>query len=282
MIGDATGTKQAIDEAYESIENANQILARTAPAPTMAPAAAKTVDETDLFGGWGDDAPAPQYSMPSVNSAPLTSADSNYNEAESVDDSQPYHAQDPALAPARAPSYSYIQQESTEKNMYSGGGYTGGGGDGHNRNLSGFGEVMGSGPTQGFTSPTGAQTFDSIPHTISMKEVEDLKYKSKEADDVAKDAEASRRQIEAQLEELRRLADEAESKAREASEKPVKKKGLLGRGGGQKKDAVRMGDHLAFYSHETISNERRLICTTRRRNCNNLQWMRATRRNPCF
>jgi chromosome segregation ATPase len=72
-----------------------------------------------------------------------------------------------------------------------------------------------------------------------MKEIEDLKAKSKEADDIAKDAEASHRQLVAQLEELRKLADEAESKVRAASEKPTKKKGILGRGGvAQKKDAV--------------------------------------------
>ena len=67
-------------------------------------------------------------------------------------------------------------------------------------------------------------------------------WRQEEADDVAKNAEASGRQLVAQLEELCKLADEAEGKVRAeaAPEKPVKKKGILGRGGTtQKKDAVR-------------------------------------------
>lgn len=271
LISDATVTKQAIDEAHESIENANEVLARSVAvgslpmtgAPLSAPAPA--IAEEDLFGGWGtEDSGAVNAPLPALGSGNFSSA-----AASSVDESQPptYYNNPPQVQmespqpvlSSPMPSYSYNPNlepapPTITTNMYNGGGYTGGSGmGGHNRDLSGndFGEVMGSSPSlqpplptihqydSGFGSSMGAQTYDSIPHVTSLKEVEDLKAKSKEADDVAKEAEASRRQLVAQLDELRKLADEAESKVRAASEKPTKKKGILGRGGAaQKKDVV--------------------------------------------
>lgn len=274
LISDATITKQAIDEAHESIENANEVLARSmgvgnpstaGASSTFQTAPAPAIAEEDLFGGWGsDDGGAVNAPLPALGSGNFSSA-----AASSVDESQPsstYYNNPPQVQmessqPTHSspmPSYSYNPNPeptppAMSTNMYNGGGYTGGSGmGGHNRDMSGndFGEVMGSSPSlqpplptiqqydSGFGSSMGATTYDSIPHVTSLKEVEDLKAKSKEADDVAKDAEASRRQLVAQLEELRKLADEAESKVRAASEKPTKKKGILGRGGAiQKKDA---------------------------------------------
>ena len=274
MISDSTVTKQAIDEAHESIENASEVLARSVGFgnPSVAGATstflsvpAPAIAEEDLFGGWGtDDGGAVNAPLPALGSGNFSSA-----AASSADESQPssYYNNPPQVqmeSPQPAvsspiPSYTYnLNPEpappTMSTNMFNGGGYTGGSGmGGHNRDMSGndFGEVMGSSPSQqptlptiqqydsGFGSSMGATTYDSIPHVTSLKEVEDLKAKSKEADDVAKDAEASRRQLVAQLEELRKLADETESKVRAASEKPTKKKGILGRGGAlQKKDAV--------------------------------------------
>jgi hypothetical protein len=281
LISDATATKQAIDEAHESIENANEVLARSTTtlgggvstggmasyARTPAPAPLPNVLDDDLFGGWDSgDTGAVNAPLPALGTSSgiytVTSSTEEVSKTPSISNSpltalipqQPTH-------PTTSTTFSYTNLEppstSSTTNMYNGGGYTGGG---HNRDVSGndFGEVMGSGPalqipspsmlappqqaydSSGYSSPMGAATtYDSIPHVTSMKEVEDLKSKSKEADDVARDAEASRRQVVAQLEELRKLADDAESKARAASEKPIKKKGLLGRGAVQKKDAVR-------------------------------------------
>jgi hypothetical protein len=268
LISDASVTKQAIDEAHDSIENASEVLARSSAVVVNSKAATTfnstpvpTIAEEDLFGGWGaEDSGAVNAPLPALGSGNFDSSVPS-----SVEESQPssYYNINPTVpveSPAPAmPSYSYNPepaQASVPLNMYNGGGYTGGNGMGHNRDLSGndFGEVMGSTPSlqpppmpstiqqfdSGFGSSLGAQTYDSIPHVTSLKEVEDLKAKSREADDVAKDAEASRKQLVAQLDELRKLADEAEGKLRSASEKPTKKKGLLGRGGAvQKKDAVR-------------------------------------------
>ena len=236
----------------------------TGASATFQATPAPAIAEEDLFGGWGtDNSGAVNAPLPALGSGNYSSA-----AASSVDEAPPsmyynnppqpqVETSQPAVS-SPMPSYSYNPNPeptppAISTNMYNGGGYTGGMG-GHNRDLSGndFGEVMGSSPSlqpplptipqydSGFGSSMGAPTYDSIPHVTSLKEVEDLKAKSKEADDVAKDAEASRRQLVAQLEELRKLADEAESKVRAASEKPIKKKGILGRGGTtQKKDAVR-------------------------------------------
>ena len=252
MISDATATKQAMDEAHESIENANEVLARSAGVTGGAMAAAPApMPDTDFFGGWGDDGTgAVNAPLPGLGSGLYTATTSSAEEI-----SQPYQppppavSQPPAVASAPAPTFSYSTnvEPTPSTNMYNGGG--------HNRDVSGndFGEVMGSGPafqiptpssmfpqsygSSGYGSSIGApSTYDSIPQATSLKEVEDLKSKSKEADDLARDAEASRKQLVAQLEELRKLADEAESKVRAAADKPVKKKGILGRGGPPKKD----------------------------------------------
>jgi hypothetical protein len=256
LISDGTATKQAMDEAHESIENANVVLARsagvtggfaTAPAPAPIP-------ETDFFGGWGDDnSGAVNAPLPGLSSGLYTAATSSAEELSQPAYNPPAQTatQPPvsAIPPVSTFSYSANAEPTPSTNMYNGGGYTGG----HNRDVSGndFGEVMGSGSgfqipapssipqygSSGYGSSIGApSTYDSIPQATSLKEMEDLKSKSKEADDLSRDAEASQKQLVAQLEELRRLADEAESKVRAASDKPVKKKGILGRGGPQKKD----------------------------------------------
>jgi hypothetical protein len=142
--------------------------------------------------------------------------------------------------------------------MYNGGGY-----DSHERNISssGFGEVMGGnvdlsslarGTEEAIKNVT---SYDGIAHISSIEELEVLKSKSKEADDVANSAEESRRQLLAQMEELRRVADEAEKRSREASAKPQKKKGLF-KGGQVKKDAVcliRFGRYVEFLSSRLIN-----------------------------
>jgi hypothetical protein len=254
LIADATATKQAIDEAYESIENANEEARHAASVQQQQPA--PVVEETDLFGGWGDDNAAQPPLPASDTYDSYDSADTPAPLANSAPSTLNNYSQEP-------PSYSFIAGQTPaaamttsaatipppSTDMYSGGGYTLDRGVLNREASEGFGEVMGGGPTpllqqpsgytSGGTSMSPTATFDSIPVAVSMKEVEDLQSRSKEADDVAKEAEASRRQLVAQLEELRKVADEAESKARAAADKPTKKKGLLGRGGAQKKDAVR-------------------------------------------
>ena len=223
LISEAKATKDAIDEAYNGVESANEAAHAAPPAPPPAPS------EADFFGGWGSDAPPPAPIPAPTENAPPPAPTQKETQHVQDDDDPPSYSYNNAPAPA-APG------------MFDGGSYD----PGHNRNasnMSGFGEVMGTGPglgalpAVGETASFGGSEIQSSP---SMAEVEVLKSKSKEADDVARDAEESKRQLTAQLDELRRLADEAEEKSRGASAKPVvKKKGLLKRGGAQqRKDAV--------------------------------------------
>lgn len=229
LIREASATKQAIDEAYEGIESANEVAQakRSAPPP---------VSNDDFFGGWGNDAPPPApLPASNQNSAPPQLQVSKSESTDYSDGPQNY-----SYMPAPAPA---------TPGMFDGGGYE----PGHERsvsNMSGFGEVMGTGPSLGMDSL--ASVGESMSYggaidmssSMSLAEVELLKTKSKEADDLSRDAEESLRQLTAQLGEMRRLADEAETKSRDASAKPVKKKGLLKRGGAQqKKDAVRSCSH---------------------------------------
>ena len=242
LIAEANSTKQAIDDAYEGIETANEAAHAKPPSPPPAPS------EHDFFGGWGSDAPPP---------APLPAPPQNAQlpAPRQHEESQPHPPQKQQSEPERTASFESNDAPSQSYNyvpapapagpgMFEGGGYN----PGHERNISnmsGFGEVMGTGPGLGLSDlktvgeASAYSGADEVPASPSIAEVELLKSKSKEADDVAKDAEESRRQLTAQLEEMRRLADDAENKSREASAKPVKKKGLLKRGGKQQaKDAV--------------------------------------------
>jgi hypothetical protein len=227
LIAEASATKDAIDEAHASIENAID-ASRAAPPP---PPAATT--EADLFGDWGDDVPAP--ATVAVHAPASADTASHFSGTQSVESQSHYSHPPQEQQPEKyndGPSFSYsLPPPASGPGMYNGGGYT----PGHNRNIStasGFGEVMGGTSEE----MDGIPSFGGIPAVPSVEEVEILKTKSKEADDVARDAEESRRQLTAQLEELRRVADEAESKARAMSSKPVKKKGLLG-GRSVKRDA---------------------------------------------
>lgn len=228
LIAEANATKRAIDEAHEGIESANEAAHATPPAPAPAP------NDTDFFGGWGSDAPPPApLPAPTQNGPPPQIEQQREVQQTASDDYSDPQQTSFAYVPAPAPA-------PAGPGMFDGGDYK----PGHERNLSGFGEVMGSGPGQGLSDlPPVGETLSygggtDISGSFSMAEVEVLKTRSKEADDVARDANESLRQLTAQLDEMRRLADEAESKSREAAAKPVKKKGLLKRGGAQKKDAV--------------------------------------------
>jgi hypothetical protein len=265
LIAEANATKEAIDEAYDGIEKANEV----AHAP---PPAAPTMDG-DLFS-WDEPAGPVKDSSPPLpgDSGPLPgdsapaqlSRDSAVNQqysvpaltdkARSVQQNEP-----PPPAPAAEENHqpTFVYQPpapAPASDSY-----------GHKRDPSlGFGEVMGgSAPDlKGMASEEtgGAASHDAYGDAPSIQNVEELKKKAKEAHDVAKDAEDSRQQLVAQLNELRRVADQAEQAARDAANKSAgKKKGPLWRG--QKRDAVSVvipllsiwvtwlaSDHIACFS----------------------------------
>jgi hypothetical protein len=224
QILEAKATKQAMDEAYDGIEKANKVLnALPAPAPLV-------TQEADLFGWDAPSLPGPVASEKSVpESNGFAQHPSPQEQTESIHQTpstaqqQPMSIGGPLMSnpPAvqrHAPVFTFNKTVDTP-GPYNGGGY-------HNRNASsGFGEVMGgSADLQSL-----AESIDAVPSTPSMREIDDLKSQSREADAVARDAEATHRQLVAQMTELRRLAAEAESKSRSVAEKPAKKKGMFGK-----------------------------------------------------
>jgi hypothetical protein len=90
--------------------------------------------------------------------------------------------------------------------------------------------------------------------TASMDEVNELRRRAKEASDVARDAEESHHNLLSQLDELRKIADEAEAQVRHekeiataAEEEKGKRKGFLGRGKKKQKDVVRFSCFFHFF-----------------------------------
>jgi hypothetical protein len=253
LISEARATKEAIDEAHRGVESA---IAQANAAMNSAPPPASLINEADFFGGgaWGNDAstsaPLPgethnKYALNNENGDASTAPNS-------IQQSSSYPVEQKQSKDS-APSYSFIQTAISPAPAKGPGEYEGGGY--HNRNYSNtsdFGEAMGSGPTplHGISSAPFYGNGDTIPNVPSLKEIEDLKSKSREADELARDAESTKKQLEAQLDELRRIADDAETKSREASSPPSavppKKKGFLGRGGAPK--APKKKDVVSFKS----------------------------------
>ena len=107
--------------------------------------------------------------------------------------------------------------------------------------MSGFGDVMG-----GASAPAYSMSMQSTAGASDVKspaEIETLKSKLREAENVARDAEETRRQLAAQADELRRVADEAEKKLRDHMKATDgKKKGIFG---GKKKKNEKEAEKLA-------------------------------------
>lgn len=251
LIAEANATKEAMDQACEGIDKAakssQSLSASSVPAAT---------EEANLFGWGADSVPQAPIKLPTPDETrkeqaytngfaqhPATVQEEPVGGAETIAATSAPSQE--AAAPQsinRSPVFTF-NQSSANPGSYNGGGY-------HNRNISsasGFGEVMGgSADLQSL-----AESIDVLPSTPSMKEIDDLKSQSREADAVARDAESSHRQLIAQMEELRRLADEAESKSRSLSDKPIKKKGLLRKG--KKPDVVRLAQSNFYdFSHNSL------------------------------
>jgi len=219
-----------MDDAYNGIEQANEAARAAPPAPPPAPTA-------DLFGF---DAPAPAQA-PAPAPADMSASYQQQQQYQQQQHDQHIHRTH-SESPGIQQSYS-----SQEGGLYggissSGPGYEEGEG------------IMGGAPTPLPSEPTmppatsyppvmSASMGGAAPAAAaSMDNIEALKKKLKEAEDVARDAAESKRQMEAHAKELRRLADEADHKSRQYNKLPdeVKKKGFLGRGKKQeKKDPVR-------------------------------------------
>jgi hypothetical protein len=240
LIAETTATKDAINEAVEGIDQS--IVAYNSMASP--PKGSSDNNTGDLFGF---DAAVP--SVPSRDSTSDDFDDRSYNALYN-------HAQPPPLPVAATTTTTMYHMDPNPASV--GGGFEGAG-------IMGGAPMLGVPPsatnhdssnnndrsrTTTTDSAAAAPTLsfpynsNSIQSVLSSEEIEDLKSRSREADNVARDAAETKRQLVAQMDELRRVADQAESLVRQyhkgmqdASAK--KKKGMFGGGGKNKKDAVR-------------------------------------------
>jgi hypothetical protein len=269
LIVEATGTKNAIEEAHAAVESSLETA--RAPPPAPAPATSNGFDG-DLFGF---DAPAPAPMPPPT---PLRAPTLSYSSTYSAEDPEPQavpsmlsnHSEEYGAAPLPGPapggshgysapgpapggSYEYSAPEPAPS---------------HQRTVSAvstsyddndMGAPMGGAPTP---LPTEAAEPPSYYHqseggstgaaessyygqnaggpTPTVENIAEMRRKAKEAEDLAKDAEESRRQVMAQVNELRRVSDEAEAVARQNATSPQgtkQRKGFMGGGGKKKKKA---------------------------------------------
>jgi hypothetical protein len=240
LISEARATKDALDDAYQGIEKLNE-ASRAAPAPGPA-----VNYDSDLFGFDVSSAPIPQQQSSSTPTpygaaappqpAPQVSNDKSYD-----DDHRNSH--DNALSFGSDANSSNVKQNIHRSNAYqsydsSAAGY------GLGTTSSGYMEgegIMGGAPTPLPTEPTYGSAGYGNGAVPTAAEIADLKKKLKEAQDVAREAEESKRQVVAHADELRRIADEAEDTARKYQNQPesMKKKGLFGKKKAIEKDPVR-------------------------------------------
>jgi hypothetical protein len=242
---EATATKGAIDDATEAIEKANEAMYYVqAPAPAA--------PDVDLFTfgkpqqqeqyvhnqptGSYEQSPEPQQqptyhsSEPSYGSVYKTAS---YEQSSSYEHPQPSYEQS-------QPSYEQPPYNSSEPDPWG--------------NTSGsFGGVMGGAPlpagsTPSSTVPLYASDATTTLSSVGMDEIGTLKRALKDAEDLARDAHDNCRALNAQADELRRMADEAEQQARayrECMDKQDKKKKGLFRNKGKQYDYAE-GEKLAL------------------------------------
>jgi hypothetical protein len=254
LIVEAKGTQNAIEEAHAAVESALEMSNAPAPAHVNS-------FDGDLFG-FDEPAPAPAPAAPLR--APAQSYSSAYSEEEDEQqqpmgvtsmlsgNSEDYGhrpSEDYGMAPLPGPPpggpYEISPPASSPSHLRSPSSASAGAFDNE--------AIMGGGPaplpTEAAEPPSygAAETsersyygHDKGGPTPTNESIAELKRKAKEAEDLASDAEESRRQVMAQVNELRRVSDEAEALSRQHATSPTAKarKGFMGRGKKNKKDEV--------------------------------------------
>jgi hypothetical protein len=245
LITEVTSTKEAIDDATRGVEESLQRVKLQSVPP---PLPQTNSLEGDLFGF--DAAPT---SVPAREETAVPEPPSRY--------------ESPQYTAPQEPMQPQGHQDSLIQTVPSQASYDDSINGHHKRdNSSGWfsGGIMGGefGGAMGQTASASFSLNASTGNVLSPQAINELKAKHREAENIARDAEESRRQIAAQTDELRRLADEAEKNLREYSKETddkKKKKGMFGSGRGKKKDEVGFADQILFYVLNTVSDVRNII-----------------------
>jgi hypothetical protein len=259
LIVEAKGTKSAIEDAHAAVESSLEM----SRAPPPAPAPVNSFDG-DLFG-FDEPAPAPAPA-PEPLRAPVQSYSSAYSEEEeeehpmgvpSMQSEQPMGV--PSMQSNPSEDYGHRPSEDYGMAPLPGQFSPPANSPSHLRTTSSASAgafdseaIMGGAPTPlpteaaeppSYGGPAETSSYygqDKGGPTPTNENIAELKRKAKEAEDLASDAEESRRQVMAQVNELRRVSDEAEALSRQNATSPTAgkpKKGFLGRGK-NKKDIV--------------------------------------------
>lgn len=238
LITEVTSTKEAIDDATRGVEESLQQVKLQSIPPALPQSSAF---EGDLFGF--DTAPTPVPAREEAAPSPSPYESQQYTAPQ---EPQQHQGHQDNFVQTVASQSSYEENSNGHHKRDSSGWFSGGimGGE--------FGGAMGS---NNIVAPLSLNSGGA--DVLSPQAIDELKAKHREAENVARDAEESRRQIVAQTDELRRLADEAEKNMREYSketDEKKKKKGMFGGGRGKKKDEVRLQIHCyLFIVHYHVS-----------------------------
>jgi hypothetical protein len=264
LIVEAKGTKNAIEEAHAAVESSLEMSRALPPAP-----APVNSFDGDLFG-FDEPAPAPAPA-PEPLRAPVQSYSSAYSEEEEEEEHPmgvpSMQSEQPMGVPSMQsnPSEDYGHRPSEDYGMAPLPGQFSpprfANSPTHLRTTSSASAgafdseaIMGGAPTPlptqaavppSYGGPAEASERSYYGHdkggpTPTNENIAELKRKAKEAEDLARDAEESRRQVMAQVNELRRVSDEAEALSRQNATSPTgakPRKGFMGRGK-NKKDIV--------------------------------------------
>lgn len=297
LIGEAEATQEAIESAYQGLEDS--IHAAKAPASQPTPAPAPSYEQADLFGFGNMPAPAPAQtpsydstanaevqhqdyaapapfpvSQPASGPAPVPRGQQgNQVETVSEDDTSAAEGEDFEENPdgehedsTQQHNNHYGQDHSEmrsaeQDNVFRQGSSNAPYGSGleahfrthapqaHNKQASISSQlsfdrdgIMGGAPIPAsqFSPPPQAENHyeTAIQNAPSLDDVEDLKRRAKEAGNIARDAEESLRQLMAQADEYRSVADQAEMEARAKMSQAAEKKGGFMGGGGKKKKSM--------------------------------------------
>jgi hypothetical protein len=281
LIAEATATKNAIDEAVVGIDEAVTSTASLKANGNTVMLSPSETNDVDLFafdGGYNNKTSTEvSLAIPSVASEPQQYTFSSGGGTGTSTEESGFASAPPAM-PAAYTRPTLVTNDERNQSTTSIGGFDlnnfmGSGGGGYLLSpqtqqqsagtpaaisgLTSFGSSYGSSPvSSSLADPTAGDhgalgtLAASVGSGTSLEEVNELRRRAKEASDVAHDAERSCSVLEAQLDEARRIADEAVAKhrheaeaaaaaAEEEQEKKGKRKGFLGRGKKNKTNVVR-------------------------------------------